>query len=41
MNEDSIKEEMTITDLKKVHFEQKDWPLTTIKENCVKSVIRT
>ena len=27
MNEDSIKEEMTITDLKKVHFEQKDWPL--------------
>lgn len=32
MNEDSIKEEMTITDLKKVHFEQKDWPLTTIKE---------
>jgi uncharacterized protein with ParB-like and HNH nuclease domain len=32
MNKASIKEEMTITDLKKVHFEQKDWPLTTIKE---------
>ena len=32
MNEELELEEKTITDLKKVHFDQKDLPLTTIKE---------